>query len=1164
MIKKVLGWLIVLPLALSAGVITKTITFSQNDFIFTRSGDYDLITLPGQFSTTEKGKPQLPVYNLSVLIPPTAEITGVEIASGDFVDLPGTYLPYPVQPIRPLSRPDPVPFVNPDPAVYGSAKPYPAEIARTVPSGCLSGYRVAGVMVSPLQYSPADKKLRLALRLTLNIRYEEGRYEAVALTPGQIELFGREVEGLVVNPEAIPAWRPPEQTSRAGGVDYVVITGSSLVSAWNSFKTWKTKKGIVTEIMSTDTINAHYAGRDLQEKIRNFIKDRWQNKGLKYVLLGGDDVIVPDRKTRLVIEESTITGNIPTDMYYADLQWSWDGNHNNYFGEIGDTVDLLHDVYVGRAPIDNATNLAVFIRKDTMFEKHPDTTYMKTLLLPSEMLFNPYHGRVCNNIIAGYFPASGWQKSKLEDPGANATRDSLNRGFQLCHISDHGSPTSLSVLDMSQIPTLTNVNKLDVMNGINCDVGSFDGQDCIAESLVNYPGGGCIATLMNSRYGLGYPPALGPSEILDIDIFKSFIVYGIPEVGACHARAKNCSRNQAMSQPANRWVIFENTLFGDPNTAMYSEKPQHLTVSHAASIPACPQTFRVTASVAGVPLANALVCGQKGAEVYAVGRTNSAGWVDLFVSPATTGTMTVTVTAKNCLPYEGTCTVTSGTPRPCVVFQSDRINDALRGNNNGKLDPGETADLTVVLKNAGNAAATGVTARLRESSPYITLLDSTAAYGTINAGDTAVGDIFRVQAAANTPPGTTVEFIANASAAEGSWDPFFTETVGILPEPRLVWADHDTGCCVLSVTTYGGFGTTYPYGEGSGFKYSKLASNGCLYYGSMVCGTDPGYIVDRFYGVPAATTINQDFRVSDTLQPVLPPRLAQEEYEAVYTDSNHAAPKGLKVVQWSLMNSQPAYDDWVIVSFDYYNQGSSTITNFNSGMMFDFDIYNVQNNIVRSDTVRRFTYMMQSTTSMFPTAGIRLLQPKVFRNLSAIDNLLYVEPANMMTEAVKDSFLAGRIHLRNSTRTDNWSICVSAGPFTIPPGNRVRVVYAVVGGNDSTTAKVNSDSAQSWWDRNTIGVSEDAGFMPIARPRFFIRPNPAAGVVRVGYDVPIREDVNVRVYNAAGSLVTDLFSGKIEGSGAIAWRPGKLPAGIYFVKIEKASGDQISKFVYLK
>lgn len=1162
MFKKYPILIFLLPVVLRAGNLTVTLEFNRDEFQIEKIDGFDRIIWPGGFSLPDKGKPQLPLASYSVLLPPDAEIKDAEVIAAEYEDLPGTYVPYPVQSIRPLSRTEPLPLVPPDPSVYQAATPYPDFTVRTVPTASLSGYRIAGLLVAPMSYLPAAKTLRLRTRLTIKINYDEGRHMPSTITPGQAELFGREVRSMVINPEALMSFCPPVQVSRSGEVDYVIITSSSLVSAWNSLKTWKTKKGINTEIMSTDTIYARYSGRDNQEKIRNFIKDWWQTRGLKYVLLGGDDMIVPDRKTRLVVEESTITGSIPTDMYYADLQWSWDGNHNNYFGEIGDTVDLLHDVYIGRAPIDNATNLAVFIRKDTTFEKRPDTTYQQTLLLPSEMLFSPYHGRVCNNIIAGYFPGN-WRISKLENPGSNATRDSLNRGYQLCHIADHGSSGSLGVLSISQIPTLTNGIKFDVMNGINCDVGSFDNKDCIAESLVNYPGGGCLATLMNSRYGLGYPPGLGPSEILDIDIFKSFIVAGLAEIGASHARAKNLSRNMAMSQPATRWVIFENTLFGDPNAALYRQKPQHLTVTHPASIPASPQAFRVTVQVGGTAVANALVCGQKGTEVYVVGRTNSQGWVDLLVSPVTVGTMNITVTARDCLPYEGTCAVTTGTPQPCLVYQSDRVDDAA-GNNNSRIDPGETVNLYVTLKNAGSAAATAVAGRLRESSPYVMLIDSTAVYGNMSAGDTAVGDAFVIQAAAGTPPGTEVELIVYTASSQGSWEPFFKKSIGLVPEPKKEWADHDTGCCVLSVTTYGGFGTTRPYGEGTGFKYSKIASYGSLYYGSMVCGTDPAYLVDRFYGIPAASVINQDFRILDSLHPVLPPRLAEEEYEAVYTDSNHTAPRGLKVNQWSLMVSPPGYDDWVIICFDYFNTGSSALNNFYSGMLFDFDMYNSTENIVRSDTVRRFTYMMRSTSSMFPTAGIRLLQPVQSRNLSAIDNALYVEPANMMTEAVKDSFLKGLIRVRNSPRTDNWSICVSAGPFNIPAGSKVRVVYAVVGGNDSTSAKINSDSAQSWWDRHNISVSEGTGLIQPSHPQFIVHPNPTRDRIKVSYTVPVRQTVRIRLFDAVGRERLLMLEGEIQGSGTVTGLTNQLPAGIYFVKIETPDAGQIEKVVYLE
>ncbi len=1160
MLHRALVLAVILPALLLGGIVTKSISFSASDLTITKVDGYDFVTLERNGATWEKGKPLLPVVSLCFLIPPTAEVTKVEVVSSQSQVLPGEYLPHPVQTIRPFSSKNVYPFVEPDQKVYGSSNPYPAEIVKLIPSGSLSGYRIAGVLLYPVQYLPSEKHLLLYNRITLNVHYETGRHEPVALTTSQQELFGREVKGLVANPEAVASWAPQVKELDAGEIDYVIITSRTLVPSWDAFKNWKVKKGINTVVMGTDSIYARYAGRDNQEKIRNFIADYWRTKGLKYVLLGGDDMIVPDRKTRLVIEESTITGSIPTDMYYADLQWSWDGNRNSLFGEMGDTVDLLHDVYIGRAPIDNATNLPTFIRKDTTFEKYPDTAYVKSLLLPSQMLFSPYHGEFPNNIIASYFPPT-WKKAKLKDPASTATRDSINRGYQFCHIAAHGSYTSLSVLSMSHIPTLTNGIRLDIMNAINCDVGSFDAKDCIAESLVNCPTGGCVANMLNSRYGLGYPPGLGPSEILDLEFYKCFWLKSAFEVGIAHDMAKDNCRNMAMSQAATRWCVYENTLFGDPNLPMYSVAPRRPTVTHVATIPASPQMLRVTTTLSGTPVVNALVCALKGTEVYAVGRTNSQGWIDLFVSPTTTGALSITVTYKDLIPYEGTCTVSSGSPRPCIVYQSHRIDDS-GGNNNGRLDPGETVNFYMTLKNAGNAGATNLQGRLRNSSGFISFVDSTSVYGNVAAGDTSRGDTYRFTVSPSTPQGTGIEFLVNATASEGGWEPFLRLTVGVPPDARLAWADHDTCLPAFTVTTNGSFGVTYPYGEGSGFKYSKLSSYGNLQYASMLAGTDANYVVDRFYGRPY-TTINQDFRVVDSLRPVLPPRAAQEEYEAVYNDANHASPKGLEVKQWSLSLSQPGYDDWVIVCFDYYNRGTNPINNLSSGMMFDFDVYNnVTSNIVRSDSVRRFIYMRRSTT-MYPVCGIRVLQPRAARNLSAIDHARYVLPATMMTEAAKDSFLSGLIRMRFSDRAFNWSICASAGPFNLPVGGKVRVAYAVVGGNDTTLALINSDSAQSWWDRN-IGIEEETYVRITNVPTVNITPSPFYKAVNITYSLPTRERLTIDIFDASGRLVDNLFSAETQGKGRVRWQPLDLPNGVYFVKIEKPSGSSVAKIIYLK
>lgn len=58
---------------------------------------------------------------------------------------------------------------------------------------------------------------------------------------------------------------------------------------------------------------------------------------------------------------------------------------------------------------------------------------------------------------------------------------------------------------------------------------------------------------------------------------------------------------------------------------------------------------------------------------------------------------------------------------PYILMNGFVINDE-NGNNNGQLDPGETAEITVTLKNIGTEIATGVFGELNTADDYVTIL----------------------------------------------------------------------------------------------------------------------------------------------------------------------------------------------------------------------------------------------------------------------------------------------------------------------------------------------------------------------------------------------------------------------------------------------------------
>jgi len=89
---------------------------------------------------------------------------------------------------------------------------------------------------------------------------------------------------------------------------------------------------------------------------------------------------------------------------------------------------------------------------------------------------------------------------------------------------------------------------------------------------------------------------------------------------------------------------------------------------------------------------------------------------------------------------------------PALEMGTFTISDAT-GNNNGKIDPGETVSITVTAGNDGHADAYNVTGQLTSSDPYLTInTTSPQSYGTITAGGTGNAS-FSVTAASNTPAG---------------------------------------------------------------------------------------------------------------------------------------------------------------------------------------------------------------------------------------------------------------------------------------------------------------------------------------------------------------------------------------------------------------------------
>ncbi len=117
---------------------------------------------------------------------------------------------------------------------------------------------------------------------------------------------------------------------------------------------------------------------------------------------------------------------------------------------------------------------------------------------------------------------------------------------------------------------------------------------------------------------------------------------------------------------------------------------------------------------------------------------------------------------------------------PVLEYEEYTISDP-DGNNNGRLDPGETAELTLSVRNKGTSAAYNVYGILACSDPFIEVISDSVMFGNIPENE-IIQQSFQVSAALVTPPGHQADFTVNFTGNLGiTASQEFSTFVGLFP-----------------------------------------------------------------------------------------------------------------------------------------------------------------------------------------------------------------------------------------------------------------------------------------------------------------------------------------------------------------------------------------------
>jgi hypothetical protein len=698
--------------------------FDPAQLEFDQYEGYDVVSLEGAEFSIEPGEPMVPSVSVQLLLPTGATCENVSVTCRGTSVVPGVFniLPAP-RPAR-LSPPEAANVPQPNTETYNSRLPYPREAARLAGVGSLAGYRIATVRVAPLSYVPATGELSLHREIEIRLATTPA---ADGSRVGGGAAARQLVERAVANPRRLADYAPSLLRSEA--VDELIVCPEMLRDAFEPLAAWKTRKGVRTLILSLEEIEADplYDGVDTAARIRNAITHYFVTAGLSYVLLGGDTDLVP---TRMAYDFFYDQG-IPCDLYYSDLDGDWNADGDGRWAEADeDAVDMVSDVFVGRAPVRTASEAETFVAKVLAYEGAAfalDDGFELTMVYLGEVLWDspdPFtDGAVaCDMIDDESVPPRFDPATKLYESEGGLTQSTawaaLEAGAGIVMHEGHSNITKAGIgpdnLTNGELDALTNGDRGGVWYSIGCWSAAID-YDTFGEHWVRNPLGGGVAYVGNSRYGWGCPgyPGQCVSDLYGRQYFDSLFVRDLVHAGVVHADAKDEYVGLARVDDYMRYAMYELNLLGDPEMPVWTDRPLPLDVTHDQSVALVDGAAEVGVLVTrdGSPVVGAVVClSAPDAGAYDVAETDAAGRATLAASADAACDGEIVVTAENAIPNGSTVAIGGETG---VVESGGQIPDvtALMNNYPNPFNPSTTVAFATARRGRVTVAVYDVTGR---------------------------------------------------------------------------------------------------------------------------------------------------------------------------------------------------------------------------------------------------------------------------------------------------------------------------------------------------------------------------------------------------------------------------------------------------------------------
>ena len=474
---------------------------------------------------------------------------------------------------------------------------YPSQQWQFLGLQYFRGYQIALFNIYPYRYNPVTQKMYASSQISISIDSEfseaEASYQAKFYTPSAKTL--PIINSLICNPDKIPSYQTAEiyrNVSIANrDIDLsvpkqmIIITSNSRISWFSAYSDWRSAKGVSNAIYSMEDILSAYQGVDNAEKVRNFIIDAYQtwansSQPLEYVILGGDDEIVPERGAYGQVGD-TVDTRMPTDIYYSNLDGNWNANQNLIWGETTDNTDLIPEVHIGRFPAETQTEFNNMFRKIQYYVDNNTYSNNFAVFMGENLNNNPLTwGGDYKDDVAQYLPDEYYLQTLYQRDGTYSSTNvynAINNGAGIMNHMGHSNEVSLIGQSNTTVESLTNT-EYGFLYSQGCYPAAFDqrtsgNSEAIGEHFVT-AAGALFAFIGNTRYGWYSPGNInGASQFYDRQFFRGLFQQNCPVLGDALTFSRLQNLNSALNNDVMRWCYYEMVLFGDPSIAIKPYDP---------------------------------------------------------------------------------------------------------------------------------------------------------------------------------------------------------------------------------------------------------------------------------------------------------------------------------------------------------------------------------------------------------------------------------------------------------------------------------------------------------------------------------------------------------------------------------------------------------------